>query len=341
MHKNPWVSLFAFLLCFAAPGLAQHTEQPSPRRIVGRQTIYQATGEDTFWIWGIDGRTPFLLDSSDAGVRWQACPLPPAAARDIEARLSLPGSAPGFEVQVASRNELSIDWRTSNNDGYVTGIGSARTGDGCQHWEVVEGKVIPPPGLSFADLQIQPDNFRVQWLALDGIVPDLYGWALLTGNCCGSGQQPTAMVRTKDGGRTWNVIQRDAQRGVPDMVREGFEMRSLEDGWFASANWGDVRPGLRRLSSGGELWADVSEALPVVAELKDNASVTGATAPVFSKTRPQEGFFAGQFEYLVDGGNSASGHAEVRYETNDNGTTWRIAQVNLHADRAPDAASRP
>jgi hypothetical protein len=46
-------------------------------------------------------------------------------------------------------------------------------------------------------------------------------------------------------------------------------------------------------------------------------------------TQPEAGFFTAQFEFLADGGNSPSGQAEVRYETADNGTTWRIAQVNM------------
>jgi hypothetical protein len=331
MTAIPRLYRSAGLFCCVAIVLAQDARQVAHLRLLD----FDAIGKDTLWVWGTDQGSPFVLRSTDGGVRWHVCSLPPAASREIEARTMVPGGFAGFEVHATSGVAASIDWRASDKEGDVTGIGSAKTADGCEHWAVIAGTIALPPGRSYSDLQIRPDNFRVQWLP-----GHEYGWALLTGNCCGSGQQQTAMVRTRDGGRTWHPIEGEpARRNIPQWENEGFEIRSLDDGWFASAAWGQARPGLWRLRDGGERWVDVGRTLPVPSELRDNVNVTGATAPVFSKVRPRDGAFTAQFEYLVDGGNSPSGHAEVRYETNDDGTTWRVAETNLHSDRPPDVIS--
>jgi hypothetical protein len=233
---------------------------------------------------------------------------------------------PGFEIHPLSGESVSVDWRVSrvSDEGdSVTAIGRATTQDACRHWVVTVGRIVAPDGRTLEDLQIRPDAFAGQWLS-----GGQYGWALLTGNCCGSGQQQTAMVRTQDWGHSWVVIEHGEsgeQSLPPDYAEEALEMVTPDQGWFVSAAFGKPRPDLWKLGKSGDVWIDVSESLPIPDGLGQDADVVDVTAPQVIEARPDSVRFTAEFEHLDKDG--AAEHFTVGYETADGGTTWRIAAV--------------
>jgi hypothetical protein len=295
------------------------SSQTSPPGIAG----VQAFAPSVVWAWGVRGRSFFLTRSGDAGLTWQPCELPPDARTHAESpsigETENEAEPVTFDVLAIDANSVRLTWTKPGSSAFVAAaMELAETHDICTHWASFEG-TLPHEGAP-------TENVAVQWL-----LDHQRGWAFMTGGCCGSGQQNTTLLRTEDGGHTWQSLRGPKEHGVPDWYNEGFMMRSWDEGWLASASFSSPHPGLLRLSAGGDVWADIGSSLPVPEGVpSDSVDFFGATAPVFSASDPMDGAFTAELQYLVGAGAAEhGGRAVVRYTTNDGGRTWQVSKLMM------------
>jgi hypothetical protein len=180
----------------------------------------RAFAPSVVWAWGIQRGDFFLIRSEDAGSTWRRCELPPEAQShaDISPSEAAAGEEPEyatFSVPAMDANSVRLVWvkQGAGRGAYLAvGMESAETRDTCQHWTTYGGATS-----ASSDDEIVGDHIELQWL------PDFKrGWALMTGDCCGSGQQLTALLRTEDSGHTWQMLRGSNPHLFVKVDRGGF-----------------------------------------------------------------------------------------------------------------------
>ncbi|WP_240495746.1 YCF48-related protein [Thermoanaerobacterium sp. PSU-2] len=211
--------------------------------------------------------------------------------------------------------ENVVPYFLDSNDGWISWINNSdttlyviKTTDGGKTWNKLSYKL--PQQLSQSISKIQ-------------FVTQSTGWLLAVSDAAAE-QQIKYLLKTNDGGKTWqkvNVTSSDSYSGLP-IVGTSIDMKfyGTDNGWIGVSNPVSADVILYRTVDGGNTWSKVSVPTP---QGYEKYCILSATVPVFKDDK--NGTLDVDF-YMAN--NVKSENHTVTYVTNDGGNTW---SANVYA----------
>ena len=207
-------------------------QQPQQLHISGLAPLDQ----NSAWAWGLKNKNFLLLNTNDQARHWKNCSLPGELAEFIDDQhknINVPDEDFLYEIPLSisapDLNNAWIAWLTKTNTGVPARVVTAHTSNRCESWTV--NSASEPPTPSPAKLLEKRNPFSatmyVQFIGDEG-------WALLFGNP-EVGSCPSAAMRTRDAGKSWQWIPAEAQRSyIPSQgcPSPRLKFSDLTEGWL-------------------------------------------------------------------------------------------------------------
>jgi len=245
---------------------------------------------------GVTGDFQRLLRTEDGGRTWNdvtpPLAIPPEGLGDAELRVAFPSAASARVVySFSDRTQVSHVWRTDD------------------------------AGLTWAPSGLLPgDTVRYYLVPMEiAFVDQLHGFLVLGGGVA-LGSAPINILRTLDGGASWEVVSEayDSDTGSIDSSgRSGMVFVDASTGWITIGHSAWDRPQLNWTRDGAQTWEYVElPPPPEDPELYDRASCGVYDPNLLSPT-------SGRLHVLCYPFNS-DGELNFLYSTDDGGASWQI-----------------
>ena len=248
--------------------------------------------------WALSANSPHVLRTADGGLTWVDVTPPERAAEPGEAKRS----AAGFFL------DPYIAWVVYFPEQFV---GGPQTLDGLSPWWTTDGTRWQAATLR-APMDINEGGPLVQFVDED------HGW-ILVAFAVGAGQRGYTLVRTTDGGRTWDPIQTPPDT-LSSCDKTGLAFADPAAGWMTNECPFELAGGVTvdQTSDGGNSWRTL--------ELSPPAG-QGSFAEAYSlcRTHSPNVKLAAQVALIVECRRQTGPPVSFLYSTEDAGQTWRIS----------------
>lgn len=272
---------------------------------------FSAVQSEKAWAW--DARHLWLVDGKN-GERYSA-KLPPRIVQS------------GIAIHALS------GWFFDDHNGLLFWIAgqscsSGRAQSSCQMKIATELTVDAGASWTYSESAFT-SNLPFHTIERVDFVDHETGWAVLASDA-GAGQLPRALLQTKNGGRTWNVLYNCANEWPPtrsvscENSPEALSFYSRTDGILIKCQVYGEPVGLQlyRTKDGGKAWIDRTTSLPHHRGLpRDIGNI------VFESERSI--VFAALF---MDNVETQSGFENVTFRSDDNGATWSTSEIPKMSD---------